>query len=175
MMEFIRRWAKRIGWTGGLVLLVLYIGFWAYALPGRMKVHITGTEVTRKDVQNAEGQLRTRDVRYIMAEDLDGEAHMFRNQDTGFGWPPVFKFNSGDLAAEAQAYATDHRNEIVLIKYYGFRIRVLSLFPNALSMETVQADYQPVPWETFLLVFLHFVLIVGGWILLRDRRESPDV
>ena len=158
-MNAILRWLKRLGLGGSVGLALAYVVFCAYSLPSHIKVHVTGTEVTRKNAESRDGQTRPYDVRYVMAEDLDGGPHMFRNQDTGWGWPPFFKFDSGDIAAQANNYAIDHREEVVLITYYGFRIRMLSAFPNIISMRAVPADYQPIPWFTIFFVFAHVILV----------------
>ena len=72
MWDAVLRWIKRLGIGGGLVVGLIYILFCAYSLPSFTKVHVTGTEVTRKDVENKKGEKRTDDVRYVMAEALDG-------------------------------------------------------------------------------------------------------
>lgn len=171
-METIARWLKRLGLGGGLVLGVAYVVFCAYGLPSFVKVHVTGTEVTRQDVEDPQGRLRSRDIRYVMAEDLDGNPRMFRNQDTGWGWPPHFKFNTGDIAAQANNFATSDREAVVLIKYYGFRIRLISAFPNIISMREVPPDYQPIPWYAIIFVLGHLILLGVGWAVIRDFKES---
>ena len=173
-MKTVLLWLKRLGLGGGLIALLIYIVFCAYSLPSHIKVHVTGTEVTRKNTQDQDGVSRPYDVRYVMAEDLEGGAHMFRNQDTGWGWPPFFKFDSGDIAAEAQNFSVDGREDVVLLKYYGFRIRLLSLFPNIVSMRTVTADYQPIPWFTLFFLFGHVVLAGVAVAYVRDFRESRE-
>jgi hypothetical protein len=166
------RWLKRIGLAASLVLLALYASFCAYGLPRQAKVHVTGTEVTRREVERPDGKVLSQDVRYVMAEDLDGQPRMFRNEDTGWGWPPYFKFDSGDLAAQANNLANDDRDPVVLVRYYGFRIRMLSMFPNVLSMREVAPDHQPIPWLTILVVVAHLVLIGVGWTVWRSYRED---
>lgn len=166
------RWLKGLGLGGGAVVAMIYVLFLAYSLPSHTKVHVTGTEVTRKDVEDADGTKRTEDVRYVMAEGLDGEPHMFRNEDTGWGWPPYFKFDSGDLAAQANNYSTNARGDVVLVKYYGFRIRMLSAFPNVISMRTVPPDYQPIPWTGIIVGIAHIVLIGMVVLLIRDVSDA---
>jgi len=173
-MHTIWRWLKRVGVLGGLLLALGYFSFCAYSLPRHAKVHVTGTEISRRDVELPDGRIRTDDVRYVMAEDLDGSPRMFRNEDTGWGWPPYFKFNSGDLAAQASNLATEARDETVLVTYYGFRIRMLSLFPNLLSMQVVSPDHDPIPWLTLFVVFLHLVLLGVAITVLRSWREEID-
>jgi len=174
MREAMLRWLKRLGVGGGVVVGLTYILFCAYSLPSHTKVHVTGTEVTRRDVEGRSGTTLTRDVRYVMAEDLDGEARMYRNQDTGWGWPPYFKFDSGTLAAQATNYSVDGQEEVVLVKSYGFRIQMLSAFPNILSMRTVPPDYVAVPWTRILVGFAHVVLVVVVVVLFRDLRAARE-
>ncbi len=109
MMDTVLRWLKRLGLVDAAIMALAYILFCAYSLPSQIKVHVTGTEVTRRNAEARDGQVRPYDVRYVMAEGLDGGPHMFRNQDTGWGWPPFFKFDSGDIAAQANNYAVDDR------------------------------------------------------------------
>ena len=172
-MNAFLHWLKRLGILGGLLVLGAYVLFWAYTLPSSVKVHVTGTEVTRRDVRDPNSKLRSQDVRYVMAEDLDGKPRMFRNQDTGWGWPPYFKFNTGDLAAQANNFAKEDPKAVVLVRYYGFRIRMLSMFPNVLSMRKVDPDYQSIPWATIFVVLAHGVLIVAAVAVVRSWREGP--
>ncbi len=171
-MDTIVRWLKRIGLGGGIALVLAYILLCAYSLPSHIKVHVTGTEVTRTDMKESDTSAQTFDVRYVMTEDLDGGPHMFRNQDTGWGWPPYFKFDSGDIAAQANNYSVDRREDIVLVTYYGIRFRMLSAFPNILSMKTVSADYQVVPWFTIFFGLAHIVFAGVLVVLVRDFREG---
>lgn len=174
MLESMVRWIKRLGVMGGVLVATAYILFCAYSLPRHVKVHVTGTEVTRKDVEGSDGRVRTQDVRYVMAADRAGEPRMFRNQDTGWGWPPYLKFDSGDVAAQANNYSVDGREDVVLITYYGFRIRVLSAFPNIISMKTVAPDYQPIPWTTIMVVLAHVVLVGVVVVFVRDFAEGRE-
>ena len=172
MAETIVRWLKRLGLGGGIALGLAYIVFCAYSLPSHIKVHVTGIEIKRNDVEKKDETTRTQDVWYVMAEELDGSPRMFRNQDTGWGWPPYFKFNSGDVAAQANNFASDPSKPVVLVKYYGFRIRLMSTYPNILSMRAVPPDYQPIPWFTIFFVFAHLVAIGFVWTVVRDFREA---
>jgi hypothetical protein len=174
MRETVLRWLKRLGLGGGLVVALLYAVFCAYSLPSHIKVHVTGTEVTRQDVKDKAGDILTEDVRYVMAEDLEGNPHMFRNEDTGWGWPPFFKFDSGDIAAQANNFAVDGRDEIVLVTYYGFRIRMLSSFPNVTSMKSVSADYQPIPWFTIIFCVANIIALGVAVVFIRDFQNAKE-
>ena len=173
-MDTIVRWLKRIGLGGGIAVGLAYLLFCAYSLPSHILVHVTGTEVTRTDMDESDTSAATVDVRYVMTESLDGEPHMFRNQDTGWGWPPFFKFDSGDLAAQANNYSVDRREDVVLVTYYGFRFRMLSAFPNILSMKTVPADYQVIPWFTIFFGLAHVVFAGVLVVLIRDFKEGRE-
>ena len=42
-----------------------------------------------------------RDVFFIQAKYPDDDVMVYRNEDTGWGWPPYFKFDTSNLQAEA--------------------------------------------------------------------------
>jgi len=173
-MEVVLRWLKRLGIGGGVILALIYLVFCAYSLPSHTKVRVTGTEVTRKDVQDSKGQTHTADVRYVMAEDLDGNPRMYRNEDTGWGWPPYFKFDEGNLAAQATNFAVDGRDEVVLLKHYGFRIPMLSAFPNVISMKTVPEDYAVIPWFKIFFGLAHVVGLGVIVVFVRDFQKARE-
>jgi hypothetical protein len=174
MIETIIRWVKRLGLVGGLAVLALYVTFWAWTLPSHVKVHITGTEIARKDVESKDGKSHTEDVRYVMAEGLEGSVYMFRNQDTGWGWPPYFKFDSGNIAAQAQSLSVNEDDPVVLVRYYGFRIPMLSTFPNILSMDETEADTPTIPWLVVIVVLVHLVLAGGLLAFVQGSRKASD-
>jgi hypothetical protein len=142
-------------------------------LPRTAVVQITGTDVKRidksaaksKDLQ-ANGQRgtvgRSFDVRFINAVSRKGKVMVFRNEDTGWGWPPYFKFDSADLTAMAQAFSTTENKPWVLVKYYGWRFRIFSMFPNAVSLKEVDQDYTHIP--LFNIVFLCLLIILAFFI-----------
>ena len=63
----------------------------------------------------------TRDVRFINAVTETGATRVYRNEDTGWGFPPYLKFDSADITAQSQDLAG--RNAWVLVEHYGWRIR----------------------------------------------------
>ena len=140
--------------------------FLHYNLPRTAVVQITGTDVKRADRttgggvdQNADkgakgDGLRTYDVRFVNSLSRDGKVMVFRNEDTGWGWPPYFKFDSADVTAEAQSFATDPSKPWVLVKYYGWRIRIFSMFPNAVSLKAVDRDYSHFPLFNTVVILL---------------------
>ena len=174
-MERLSRWLKRLGIGGATALALLYVLFWVYTLPSAAKVRVTGTEVARRDVERPDGTTRAQDVNYITAEDLGGKARIFRNVDTGWGWPPYFKFDSGNLLAQANNLAAADPPPLVLVRYYGFRIPLFSMVPNAISMRTLEPDEDPLPLFNLAFGVAHAALVV--WLMLRIRRwrrASPE-
>lgn len=166
-------------WAAGLAALVGWVLFLDYTLPSSRLIHVTGTEVVRMDSgESATGQPITRDVRLIEAVALDNEPLVFRNEDTGWGWPPYFKFDSGTLGSQAQGIAQREGDSITEITYYGWRIEMLSMYPNAISLEPATAETSLFPWgKIIFLAILHGALIFGGyavWRLFRRLRGKAE-
>ena len=101
-------------------------------------------------------------MRYINSVTRSGKVKVFRNEDTGWGWPPYQKFDSADQAAKAQMVVQNPDKPWVRVRYYGWRIQVFSLFPNAISIKVVDKDYSHIP--VFNILF--FVLLTAGIVLL---------
>ena len=143
---------RYIIWTARLILFVIVAGFLHYTLPQRDIVRIVNTYEERHDFggfsdifwQNTGAatadQPITRDVLYIQTVLPDGDPMVYRNQDTGWGWPPYFKFDTANLQTEAaDAISPRATPEWYAIRHYGWRITWLGdgVFPNALSMKPV--------------------------------------
>ncbi len=146
--------------------------FLHYNLPHREVVQIIGIDIKRTDNSKME-DLITRDVRYITSLSIDNETRVYKNEDTGWGWPPYFKFDSANVSAQAQMFAGEPEKPWVLVKYYGWRIPVISLFPNAISLRKVDKEYWHLP--IFNIVFLF--AFAGGvlFIVYRVRKtNSPS-
>lgn len=152
-----------------LVLLIVLLplgAFLQYNLPGYDVVRITSTDIRRVDrdgdTANNEQPGATRDVYVIFAEDPDtGDARVYYNEDTGWGFPWYFKFDSANVHQRAGALAREQDNR-ALVTHYGWRVPMFSWFPNAVSVERVEPGYTPIPW--FNIVFLVILALVVGWI-----------
>jgi len=161
----------RVKWIVIGAAVALIAGFLNYYLPTRDVVRIVGTEVARVGVEARDGAgakiPATRDVRYIKAADARGRPVVYRNEDTGWGWPPFFKFNSANLAAEADnAISTEAAPRWMVVTRYGWRMTVFSRFPNALSMRPAAGpDESPFPWGNIALLA---ALALGGFFLRRQ-------
>ena len=106
----------------GVIFGIAVFMFLDYALPSRQTVRISDAYNRLTDiggnaifyaspdtgtVQNAQGQ---RDVRFINAVRANGKPYVYRNEDTGWIWPPYFKYDSSNLLAEATDFKSDVAN-----------------------------------------------------------------
>ena len=109
-----------------------------YAMPSYDETYVTGMDVRRMDKDGvisksnpADGEVR--DVYFLFTESEPNKVMVYRNEDTGWGLPPYFKFGSADIQAKAQAYANEKQR--VQIKYYGWRINWMNEFRNIVSIK----------------------------------------
>lgn len=171
---------RRIVWTSLILLLLLTLGSLSLFLPRTSKVHITGTEVKRQDAKLNANEGTSRDIRYIYAVDKNNEPLVFRNEDTGWSWPPYFKFDSGDISSEAMNLAQKTPKPTVLVTSYGLRVRVLSLYPNVVAMRVVSPDYQHIPVFNIIFFVIFFAIVFVIWRAFRralnwmSRKAEPD-
>lgn len=180
------RWT-RITVIAGLVLIfgaVLH-----YTLPQRDIARITGTEIIRQDfsglnrifyAQGDSGNAQTdsRDLRLINAVLASGDVMVYRNEDTGFGWPPYFKLNSADLHAEAaNLTSTAADPQWVAISHYGWRSRLLTTYPNVVGIRPIDGpDVTLIPWLNIaILLGLAFLVFMVWriWERFEDRVIDP--
>jgi hypothetical protein len=156
-------------WLSLGLALVVALGFATCAgfyLPSTEKVHLTGTEIKRRDAKD--GSI-SHDVRYIQARRLDGENIVFRNEDTRWGFPFYFKFDAADLASEAANVVRNDPDAVVLVTYYGLRSRVFDWYPNAVSFKQVPKDYVHVP--VFNIAFVVVVIALCVFVVVLARRQ----
>ncbi|SDE33282.1 DUF1523 family protein [Limimaricola pyoseonensis] len=180
------RWLKWAFW-GSLLLLVGALLH--YNLPKRDVVYITGVEIKLERIDpnsvfwaSSENNAATgpveRDVRFIDTVQADGGVKVFRNEDTGGGWPPYFKFDSANLQAEARnLVSTAADPQWVALRHYGWRIPFLSIYPNALSVTPVAGpDVRLIPWFNIVVLTLLVAVVWGVGVRLRRwsaRHLSP--
>ncbi|MCP5363998.1 MAG: DUF1523 family protein [Hyphomicrobiales bacterium] len=151
--------------------VVALVAFTEFYLPSTALVRITGIDVKRLDTgkETPSGQAVTRDVRFIYARDIhSGKDYAFRNEDTGWGWPIYFKFNSGTLAARASNIKETEGESAVLMRYYGWRLPLFDMYPNVVNLKVVPSNYTHVP--IFNIVFIIVVLALIGYLTYRIRR-----
>ncbi len=157
-----------VKWTLLGLLILLVAAFFHYTLPQHDTVRIVDTDVVRMDTggTDAQGNALTRDVRFVYAIFPDGDEMEYRNEDTDWGFPFYFKFDSARLANQAANLKSTAANPTwVIVRHYGWRIPWLSMFPNALSIWPAEGpDDQVFPW--FSVIFLT-LLVVGILVLWR--------
>lgn len=168
------------------LILALLVAFGHYTLPQRDIVRITDTEIIRTELTgwsryfyaSAQAGEERRDVRLINTNRPNGNVSVYRNEDTGFGWPPYFKFASQDVQAQALDLASDSENpRWVAITHYGWRNNYFSAYPNAIRIVEVDGpDVQLIPWLNIvilvgLLVFLFFLWRI--WERFEARVLAP--
>lgn len=156
---------RKLGVALAVLVALLFAATLYYFMPRATKVLVTGTEVKRMDTKNKAGEHRSRDVRFIYAtEQKSKEALVFRNEDNGW----YFKFDSGDIAAEASKLAKNEVDETALLRYYGIRIAILDSYPNVLSLKEVEPDYVYVPWVNMVILVVLLILFI--WAGVKVRR-----
>jgi len=181
------------------VLVLLFVGlFLHYVLPQHDVVRIGSTEVIRVDfspynrvfyAQADSGSVEqpTRDLRLINTEkkktfllgfvprDSTG-VMVYRNEDTGWIWPPYFKFDSSDLQAESSALARNGEDWAV-ITHYGWRVRWASVYPNAIAVRPLEDENATIiPWFNigfFIFLAFAFGMVRAMWRQFRERSVDP--
>jgi len=155
-----------------------------YYLPDRDIVQIVDTDVKRMDISDVSpfwdrpdvgtNAQSTRDVRFIYSVKKNGKSMTYRNEDTGWSFPPYFKFDSSDVSGLAANLARD-KDQWVAVRHYGWRVKLFSIFPNATSIKKVSGpDALLIPW--FNIVFLS--LLAGLVFLIYrtvDRWKTKNV
>ena len=177
-----------IKWSVLSLLALFLFAFLHYTLPQRDIVRIVGTEIRRMDLAEnswfwAQPDVGTagvisRDVRFINAVRPNGRVIVYRNEDTGWGWPPYFKIDSSNLQTEAADLVSPAANPTwVVLRHYGWRNEFFTIFPNAVGVRPATGpDEQLIPWLnivilTALAAFLLFLWRV--WAQFRERTIDP--
>ena len=175
-----------------IAFLILFVfGFLHYSLPQHDIVRIVNTYEERQELSgwtsmfwqgsnNGTATTQNRDVQFIQAVRPNGKSIVYRNEDTGWGWPPYFKFDTANLYTEANdAISTKDNPEWVSVTHYGWRSEVLSIFPNAMGIKPVAGpDVRIIPWvNIILLTFLLIVVVLlrRMWMQFRERTIDPLV
>lgn len=160
-----------------LALVVAPVGaFLHYVLPRHDVVRIVNTEVRRVDgsgkpIDGNERPGTSKDVYYIFAEDPETrEPRVYRNEDTGWGFPPYLKFNSADEQAIASSIAAE--KGVALITKYGWRLPLLSWFPNATNVRRWDPADGVTPW--FNIIFFAALGALALFVALRLRRRRAS-
>mgnify|MGYP000122597110 CR=1 FL=1 len=193
---------NRIKFGLKVLLVVIMGGFFHYVLPQHDVVRVTSTEIIRQDfswynklfyaqADSGNVEAANRDMRLINTvrrktwiwgffRRESEEVMVYRNEDTGWIWPPYFKFDSSNLQAEAAAVVSSRGDEQwVVLTHYGWRNKLMTVFPNAIGVRAVEGpDVRIIPWFnifffTFLLVAWRF--LQAAWGQFRERNLDPTL
>ncbi len=176
-----RRRLKLAFWA----LLLLFVGaFLHYTLPQHDIVRVTNTYnrlttigenwmfYAAPDVGTAESG-ETRDIRFIETVRANNKVIVYRNEDTGWVWPPYFKYDSSNLQAEASNLKSSAADpQWVSVTHYGWRLPWLSIYPNAVRAKMVAGpDVRIIPWVNIIILTVLAFLIFMAWRMLAQFRE----
>lgn len=173
-------------WTFWISIWVLVGAFFHYTLPQVDIVRITDTYEKRIDPGEnrlfwaqadvgTDGTVINRDVFFIQTRRAKGDVMVYRNEDTGWGWPPYFKFDTSNLQAEASDLKSNEASaRYVAIKHYGWRNEFLTIFPNAISVRPVDGPNvsKGIPWLNIFILTVFFALVYGIWVRWRRFRRA---
>ena len=103
---------RYVKWVFVIIIWGLVAAFLHYTLPQYDIARVTDTYAKRVDFgENSifwatadvgnDGTVANRDVFFLQTVRANGRVMIYRNEDTGWGWPPYFKFDTSNLQAEA--------------------------------------------------------------------------
>ncbi|MCZ8078403.1 MAG: DUF1523 family protein [Fuscovulum sp.] len=181
---------RYLKWSFFGILTLFVLSFLHYTLPQHDIVRIVGTENRRMDLgENSwfwaapdvgTGSGASRDVFFINAVFPNGKTMEYRNEDTGWGWPPYFKMNSSSMNTEAkELQSTTAAPKWVAVTHYGWRNQLFTIFPNVIALRQVEGpDTRIIPWVNIVI----FTLLAGiifmarrMWLQFRERMIEPAV
>lgn len=177
-----------VKWGFWGVFWLLVFAVFHYSLPQNDVVRIVNTYEERQelndwtrmfwsspDAQSAE--LTNRDVQFIQGVRPNGEAMVYRNEDTGWGWPPYFKLDSSNLQTEAEDMASTSGAPVwIALTHYGWRSEFLTIFPNAVAVRTVEGpDTRIIPWVNIIILTILALIVWAITVrVMRFRRNRID-
>lgn len=173
------------------VIIVLFWGtiaaFFHYTLPQKDIVYVTGVEVKREDFgenmlfwaspdTGAGVNSTSRDVRFVdTVQASNGRVMVYRNEDTGWGWPPYFKLDSSNLQAEMRNFVSTRNDpQWLVIRHYGWRNEYMTIYPNAIGVWMVDSPdaAKGIPWLNITILTIFFALVWAIWVRWRRFREA---
>ncbi|MEX0367267.1 MAG: DUF1523 family protein [Ruegeria sp.] len=174
-----------VKWAFILIFWITLGAFLQYTLPQHDVVRIVNTYEERQELNDwtrifwavpddQSANLINRDVQFIQAVRANGRPIVYRNEDTGWSWPPYFKFDTANLYTEANdAISTKDAPEWVSVTHYGWRNEFLSIFPNAVSIKPVEGpDARIIPWFNIVFLIIFFAILWAIWVRWRRFRAA---
>lgn len=180
---------RKIKWALIAIVVLIVGGFLHYTLPRHDVVRVVNTYQERQELgdwtrifwskpDDLSAGLINRDVQFIQTVLPNGKPRVFRNEDTGWSWPPYFKFDTANLLTQAEDLkSTADAPKWAVVTFYGWRNEWLTVFPNAISIKPVAGpDVTVIPWfNIFFFVFLlvAFLFLRAVWLQFRERTIDP--
>lgn len=181
---------NKLKWSLRLTVLLIVGLFLHYTLPQHDIVRITNTynRLTTVGSENSWAYASpdsgtaesgtTRDIRFIEAAYPDGSVIVYRNEDTGWVWPPYFKYDSSNLQAQAgNLKSLASAPTWVSVTHYGWRIAFLSIYPNAIGVKEVASpDVRIIPYVPIIVLLLlafGYVMLRRMWAQFLERTVEP--
>lgn len=180
-----------VKWVIRLVCFAIVGLFLLYTLPQRDIVRVTDNEIIRKDfsgwtrifyaqADSGDAETVNRDLRLIYAVRANGRQSIYRNEDTGFGWPPYFKLDSSNLQAQASdSISSLEEPKWYVLRHYGWRSPLLSIYPNAISMKPAPGPnwsdfslWQRIPLFNITVILFLFAVYWGVGVRIQRFREK---
>lgn len=177
-----------VKWTFIALFWLLVGSFLHYTLPQHDVARITDTYLERINFGENSlfwAQARTgdavdrpsRDVFFIQTFRTNDRPMIYRNEDTGWGWPPYFKFNTANLQAQAadlESRSTSGQEaQWVVIRHYGWRNEFLSIYPNAVRIWRVDGpDATVFPWINIVILTFLAAVFWAVWVRWRRFRRA---
>lgn len=182
---------NKIKWIFITLVTLIVIAFFHYVLPQHDIARITSTEIIRTDfsgfnrlfyaqADSGGTENPTRDIRLVNSVRDNGKIMVYRNEDTGWIWPPYFKFDSSNLHAESADLISSRDAPVwVSVTHYGWRNEFFSIYPNVVGVKEIAGpDVRIIPW--FNIIFLTLLALVvfmlrKMWLQFRERSIDPMI
>ncbi len=191
---------RKIKITFRVIVFLLIGGLLHYALPQHDVVRIVNTYQERQDLNDwtrifwarpddQSATLINRDVQFIQTVKMrtwllgfvqreTTEVMVYRNEDTGWGWPFYFKFDTANLQTEADDLSSTAQNpQWAVMTHYGWRNEYFSAFPNAVAIRPIDnPNVTIIPWFNiffFIALMAAILFIRAMWRQFRERSVDP--
>jgi hypothetical protein len=126
------------------------------------RVEVPQTALFWADSEPVNPQSQNRDVKFVSSVNSAGNPFVFRNEDTGWGWPPYFKFDSADLQARASdRISTEAEPRWVTAHFYGIRSNLFTIYPNLVDMSPAAGPAaRVIPWTRIVILVVVIALVL---------------
>ncbi len=191
---------RKIKITFRVIVFLLIGGLLHYALPQHDVVRVVNTYQERQDLNDwtrifwarpddQSATLINRDVQFIQTVKMrtwllgfvpreTTEVMVYRNEDTGWGWPFYFKFDTANLQTEADDLSSTAQDpQWAVMTHYGWRNEYFSAFPNAVAIRPIDnPNVTIIPWFNiffFIALMAAILFIRAMWRQFRERSVDP--